>query len=156
MVTAFFSVLDEGVGSAFGFSLFTGFFCGIFSALILSVATLSSPIVESGRDNFEKPIFSLKNDSGISGNFFLGSGSFNSTKGYTYYTKDDRGGLFLESVPMNSRIFEGFEPTVKWQTIHNKYPWWLYPSWCNKARTTTSITDLYVPTGTVIQEFKVN
>ena len=61
-----------------------------------SIAFLSGMAnwTEVSRENQVGFIYSLRNDTATTGNFFIGSGSIDSTEYYYTFQKDDRGGYF--------------------------------------------------------------
>lgn len=109
---------------------------------------------ETHRDNYEVPIFSLKVNTELHGNFFLGTGSINSNTQYYYYVKDDRGGYIINNSSIyNTVLFETNkeEPNVSWQKIYYDVSRWLVP-W-NPTSSEDTKYDLTVPVGTIVKEY---
>jgi hypothetical protein len=123
--------------------------------LLGGVATVG-PKVEFNRVNYSKPIFSLKNQSEISGAFILGTGSFEGQEVYTYFYQDNRGAFCKENI--NTRFACLFEkenivPTIYWQEVFYCSSRWIFPIRLESSEYTKR--DIYVPCGTIIQKFNI-
>jgi len=124
------------------------------------VATIFSMIfgyVECGRINVETPIASLKNVSGINGDFFLGCGNIKGVENYSYYRKTDSGGYIKEYLPADGiSIFEDSNenPHISHKIITERYNKWLIifqvpvPSETKK--------EIHVPKNTILKEFSLD
>src|SRR5690606_4972966 len=122
-------------------------------SLILSDITLTSGIwPEVGREKVIIPIYSLRNDSSISGSFFLGSGSIDSTEYYYTFYKDKRGGYHRWKIPnYEATLFmDSNEPHAYYEKVTYECPWWISLPFKN---TKSTKIDLHVPKGTIIEKF---
>lgn len=110
---------------------------------------------EYDRIDHRAQIFSLKMNDRVSGQFVLGSGSIDSKSVYSFYVKDSDGFYKLMSQPANAtRIKEvSDEPQLFYQTIYYRIPGWLCP-W-GRSQSETNY-DLFVPKGTIIEQFSAN
>jgi hypothetical protein len=115
---------------------------------------------ETHRTDHTYNIYSIKRENVVDGSFFLGSGSIDTSRDYIFYYKDTDDFFRLGSVPTRkSRIKEcevtdGFIPYARYQTIYyNTAFWYSFGLGCSHQKNT--MTDLYVPVGTIIQEFKL-
>jgi hypothetical protein len=152
---ACFAYRHDGLGTAI--------FCSISISMLLFGITLlfvlATPSVEVSRQNVEFPIHSLKLNNNISGNFVLGSGQISTNTRYWYYVEDAQGFYKLAHNHYNStRLKEcentdGFKPHGFYQVMTYKPNHWvsLWGSW----RDETSL-DLFVPKGTVIEQYNGN
>lgn len=81
-----------------------GLVIGFMCSMVLSLAVKSSrvPVEQSNTQ-----IYAMADGSGISGRFFLGSGTIKNTEYYYYYEEQDGGGMKQKKVPVdNTIIFE--------------------------------------------------
>lgn len=114
------------------------------------------------------PIYSLKNDTQIQGNFTLGTGSLYETEYYYFYIKNSRGNFERGEVPVrHAEINEtdNKQPAVLIpyviKTIRKdnlKHPKLWYFNTQNTSKTSETYTDkriLRVPKGTIIKKFSV-
>jgi hypothetical protein len=113
--------------------------------------------VECGIINIETPIASLKNVSGINGDFFLGFGNIKGVENYSYYRKTDSGGYIKEYIPVNEWvIFEDSNdnPHISHKIITGKWNKWFIifqlPSTHEIQR------EIHVPKNTILKEFSLD
>ena len=99
-------------------------------------------------------ISSLGNDKGVSGEFFLGSGTIETTDYYFFFVRTTEGYLRLKEPVANTYIIETDErrpELVGLQTYYDDkdlaFKVWFDPIITDKK--------LYVPKGTIIKDFKV-
>ena len=108
---AFFVLLDEGPGSAIGALCLLGILFGAVGALIISLPAtyiMSDDYIETHE------IVSLKDGTGSTGSFFLGSGSLDGDATFFYYQRVS-GGFELKSVDADDTtiIFSDENPRVE-------------------------------------------
>jgi len=110
-------------------------------------------------NKYEEQIVSMKSGSEVGGSFFLGCGTIDSTGYYVYYEKTAGGGLQQKKVRVGHAIIfeeENCKPRISWEG--RKYTcsnYWL-PEWSAPSRIFLTKKHIYVPKGTVIQEFKLD
>jgi len=155
----------DGVGATYSITFLT-LMAGGFLWLLMSFLIRFAP--EPRHDygtpiefnKYERQIVSIKGSSFVSGSFLLGCGTINSSRYYVYYEKTEGGGFQQEKINVNRAIIfeeENCKPRIKWEG--KKYTcseYWL-PKWA--APTTKEFYTkrlIYVPKGTIIQEFKLN
>ena len=92
-------------------------------------------------ETYERKIASVYNDKEISGSFLLGSGYINEREYYFAFVKREDGGLIRANFPANvTIIYEGYqEPYAIIEYYANTY----------------LNVKLYVPSNTIIKEFKI-
>jgi hypothetical protein len=113
---------------------------------------------EFQRDQNICPIYSLKNQSDITGSFssvfILGSsGSIDSAEKYYTFQKDDRGGFTRLVLGVNNCVLfedENKQPYLSWQTVHSKPSEWIAPDWKMFYKIENTKYDIH------IQKFKVD
>lgn len=139
--------------------IFAGFFSSLVLASIFDFMCLTTNKVEIDRQDVTYEIYSLKLNDNTSGSFVLGSGYISTDPEYICYYKDDAGFYKLGRYSTNyTRLMEcdksdGFHPHARYQIVTSRLPYWLSP--IGSAEWQTS-TDLYVPKGTIIEEYKGN
>lgn len=138
-----------------------GFTCPVVIILGGSIALVLVSVLsdgfgqESGRTDHSIPLYSIKVDNEIRGSFFLGTGSVDGVRYYYGYVENGRGGFILHKFEASeTSIFEKDAiPSVEWQTVHYKTPWWISPFNLTSYKETKR--DLIVPKNTIIKEFKL-
>lgn len=114
---------------------------------------------EKSRETYTTPIYSLRNQLQIEGQFSLGSGFVDSQEHYYFFTKDNRGSYqAFHAKACNAYIFEDEEktPYARWQTVHYVPSIWVcYFTRKIFDRYEDTALDLHVPKNTIIQEYKV-
>jgi len=105
-------------------------------------------------------IVSIRGNASGDGSFFLGCGIISSTRYYVYFEKMDDGGLIQKQVPADNAIIyeeKNCKPRICWEG--RKYicsDKWLPEWYAPVSQELTTKKHIYVPKGTVIQEFKLN
>jgi hypothetical protein len=132
----------------------TGFFggmvAGILCALIVSFVFFT-PIETPYSYNEE--IVCIQDNSGLSGDFFLGSGTIDQKQYYAYYVKEKNGAKYLKKIEADGvPIFEDADSIfayLKNNCIETKYPksnWCVASdSWDIKSR------EFHLPKGAIIR-----
>lgn len=140
---------DRYEGHGFGM-----LFMSLMALAIVLAGITPNCKIETGRTNYEIPIYSLRVNGTVSGSFFLGSGYIGSSNKYYFYTKGNDGRFLLESSWTNNTylIETDKAPKRTQQKIHYKSPEWLCPF--DLAEDEWTSVDLYVPKDTVIKDFK--
>jgi hypothetical protein len=128
-------------------SLVTG---GLFGAL--GMVFIGTYFHDYGHSN-TREIVSLNNQSTLSGSFILGSGTISNREYYFMFAKNSEGGFYRYTVPSNrSTIFEidGSDSRVETfsPVMGDTLKWFAFPIG-------PSNYNIYVPKGTVIQQFSV-
>ena len=150
LLTTFFYALSEGV------SIFQPLFAiGITLPLIFA-----GDCVMIDKREYVKMcnIYSLKNDSEISGSFILGSGSIDESEVYLYFYKTKEGYVRGEKLVSDTYIkeVEG-EPAALYciyQYTRSRFGFFNKDYYKNKTMHNGKYV-LRVPKGTIVQEFKV-
>lgn len=134
--------------------LFPGLMLGVIgffgATLFLSIWTF-----EAGRQDHRIEIHSLRNESGPTGSFFLGSGYIDSREYYYTFYKDARGGYVRWKIPSYaaSLFLDSDAPYVTYQIIEYKCPWWL--SFVTLKDNEETRKDIHVPAGTIVEKYEV-
>ena len=133
--------------------------CAFVSAIVLGIVLAISAqfMIETNREDCRCNIYSLRNDSSIQGQFFLGSGYINQEQNYYYFWKNNRGGICQGNIETkNVELFqdENVTPYMSWQNIHYRMNKWLwtYPKFVDTKDTKH---DFHIPSNSIIMEFKV-
>lgn len=145
------------------FLIFVGFFIGFLISLVPIGANemIGSLFEKKGVLDKEYPLIALRQQDGISGNFyFLGSGSFEDRQYYFWYRKDGNaivGGKTLRD--QNVRIYEDSinprmvtfkeEFTSEWV---KKYGWLIGDV---ELKNNNFDPDFYIPTGSIKEGFQL-
>jgi len=145
------------------FSIFSASLSFVAFVISLVFAIASSAITscqyKAGEKKHYYDIVSLRNDSAISGSFFLGCGNIRGSEYYYCFKKKDDGSFRRVNISTSdSSIFENdkVSPRVEWTEYTYKKKWW-YRSGLNyfdRCATTNSEYTIIVPRGTVIQKFE--
>lgn len=138
-----------------GFAFMPGAFAWALLGVVISVAILGNYNVETKLEH-EIPIVSLKNTTGLSGSFTLGCGYINDVEYYHAFAKTANGDFYRIRVPvLKSIIRESTDatPNLKQYDYYAKENAWKPFTIPNRGGTESYI--LTVPTGTLIQQFKV-
>jgi len=137
------------------------FWVGLLTCFLF---VLTATFIDNAYSNWDKgervynsPLYSLKGMSKISGEFFfLGSGRINEKDYYSCFGKNQYGGFNKLNFPVGkSTIYELEDPNkIPYSNIITyrlKMPSWVGLNFGSRAR---YHYELYVPKGTIIQEFK--
>lgn len=110
------------------------------------------PVVGVEKERIE--LISLRDDSDLSGRFFLGSGFINSTEYYFYYSQANNGGYIPGKIPVdNVTIFE--------DQTENAYIIVLKPKFINPVSywialiPNETMYEVHVPPGTILRQFSI-
>lgn len=150
---------SESFGSRLAAGFFVSLIVGLFGCLMFPcIFENCSKKTEVRRENLNWPIYSLKENNEIRGNFFLGSGGINSTEYYYTFTKNERDGFSRWQINENNAIIyqdvkPGGQPYVSRQKIISKYSKIGFP-WDKFEESFTSF-DIHVPADTIIEKYKV-
>lgn len=141
--------------SILGFSLYNVILIGIFSIIIMASPNITKVQYQN--------IVSLNNNSEVQGSFILGSGTISETEYYFYFVKQDDGGLYRDKVKTRNVVIyetDKVTPRCEWTKVINKP----VPSWILKREIFDVLSSdcyklkdfkFYVPTNTIIKEFKL-
>jgi len=129
----------------------------IVSLITLFIGAMSDSMVEYKRVDQRISVYSLRNESGVNGSFFLGSGNISRTEYYYTFIRDARGGY--ERFKIQSSICYLFQdenesPYISWQDVYYRPPKWLliWPSFSNMRQTKY---DIHIPENTIIQKYEI-
>lgn len=158
----FYKFYDDGEGIAFAL-FFPGFLVAIFGGFACIFVVLGGrdflPQRELNRANQRVEIASLRTQEGLSGSFFLGSGTISQTEYYYMLKRTERGGVVrLQLRAHDCYIFEDEQerPNVSWQVVTYAPPaWYTWPGWIDLSYERRTAYDIHVPRGTIIQQFSV-
>ena len=154
--------------------LFVTAIAGVLYLFVLMIVTVAFEPGVSYRDAVkETNIYSLRNDSGISGSFFLGSGAIDSYEYYYFYQDHKNSGAMIRGQvrARNTPIYEDNNQTPTLKTymtvIDDVNRFWAMPhylfvdekdyiGWTKGLSGGINGHDLIVPEGTIIQEFRLD
>lgn len=156
--------IGQKVGLVF-IALLVGIFLGgaisaVPHALIRAGQWKSTTINEN---IFHHDIVSIKNDSNLSGSFFIGSGSINQTEYYVYFIRMEDGGFKRDMVQSNKAVIyeiidENQTPKIEWTIKTSKVHWLVQFGYdqFDIERRIEGHYRIFVPKGTIIQQFNLN
>lgn len=127
--------------------------CLITAFFINAFISFGSPEMQiDGYD--QKPLANLVDNNGVSGRFFLGSGTIDSTQYYAFYTGDNETGYSLEKEPASlSKVFmieEGQEPFWRTNYISPKNKWLVLFGKYDKSYS------FHVPKGSIVNNYTLD
>lgn len=148
--------LDESLG-IFGISLFLCVAISFCSILTFNASCKIYNYLDS-----ETEIYSINSETGIDGNFFLGSGTIESCIYYFYYVKGDDGGIVIEKVKSDDvEIIEtygiydmGYTKKYLQKTDNNFLSWFFGIG--ETILFQRSKIKIYVPEGTIKYQFDIS
>ena len=148
---------DIGIGVVMG--LFVSFLTSSFIILVLflPLGLHYSEKIVTDSSQYHQDIVSLRDNSSLSGEFFLGYGKIGTDNCYIYYHKVDNNQFIQRSISTsNVTIVETNEqtPKLQWNNYYYKTPNWLMPDWWTNDEHSENLK-LIVPKGTIIKQFKV-
>lgn len=144
----------------FGISLISFLMLGAITFSVIFGSLMIWPI-ETSRDNVSSDIYSMKNISGIEGQFCLGSGNIRSEEYYYMFQKYNDGGLHRIELRSSDCIIyqdDNTNPHVSWQIIHYRPSYWAYYGQLilNITIKNNTMYDIHIPTNSVVMKFNVD
>lgn len=130
--------------------------CSLMIFVLLTLILGLASGVESHRIDSKLYIYSIKNQSAISGSFFLGSGNISSTEYYYTFYQDSDGAFRRWQIPAHdARIFMDTDnrPYISYQTIVYKPNKWI--ALFGPSSKIETLKDIHVPQNTIIQKFEI-
>jgi hypothetical protein len=155
IITVIYVIAADGFGSGVG-CFFGGLFLYGLAALLIFcvIGAIFTPVAKSDFvDQGYYEIYALKDNGGVSGSFFLGSGSVKSTM-YYYYLSEDNDGYKIYKLDVNSASinYTNEKPKIEvFQTIDKtKWLWWVGAFWAETKYV------IYVPQDSIDMTFSVD
>lgn len=133
------------------------------AATFSSVATVTTYGIALDRSSFTQDLQALSDNTGVHGNFFLGSGTLDSVPAYYYYERRDDGSFYQWYVYAgNASIVETSDTPHVVRTCQNNNSfghWVIWPLPMSNYDYTCSPDDpavFYVPEGSVTNSFNLD
>ena len=144
------------LGSVAGF-LFAGLISMIVCGLIIPIAADAVGATHSIEKVEVTPLYALKDNSNLSGTFFLGSGSMNETDYYYYIIREEGKGYCVQKKAINNYTYLDYlnSEDCKYDEPCLAY---YYDEWDNKilrffAWSPANWHTFYVPEGSIIENY---
>jgi len=159
---------EEGSIAAGIFAFLMSFLISVAISSIISVfvvAIFGQEVVVDWEYDFSEPveIASIRNDSGVNGSFFLGCGSIDSVSYYIYYVKEGEDRYHRDKIKITPKVSivemeKGSTdlPRIVKKISRQRFRGWIfYPITWSEWKYTGD-AEIFVPKGTIIQDFQLN